>query len=192
MVHFWTSKTGPCLLLNPHLIKLSAEYGSKCLLVLANTDELGQIAHQFGVTSVLTVKFFCHGKVVHTIHGAEPDAAFHKVLRRFIARDVDIAHVRALESRRRGDSQAARMQLVEAALADPDNPRIPADLAKLLIADSEYRSAYDLLTALPLPRRDRGFRHDIGRRGLVALFDMLGTEHPLTARYRPLLTNAMN
>lgn len=259
MVHFWTSKAGPCLLLNPHLIKLAAEYGGKCLLVLANTDELGQIAHQFGVTSVLTVKFFCHGKVVQTIHGAESDAAFHKVLQRFIARDVDIAHVRALESQRRGDSQAARMQLVEAALADPDNPRIPADLAKLLIADSEYRSAYDLLTALPLPlrddaeigrllthldlilaaqdapspadlalrietdpndldaryrlvavrlvaddlenamaelleiaRRDRGFRHDIGRRRLVALFDMLGTEHPLTARYRPLLTNAMN
>ncbi len=45
---------------------------------------------------------------------------------------------------------------------------------------------------LEIARRDRGFRHDIGRRGLVALFDMLGTEHPLTARYRPLLTNAMN
>ncbi len=45
---------------------------------------------------------------------------------------------------------------------------------------------------LEIARRDRGFRHDIGRRGLVALFDMLGTEHPLTAHYRPLLTNAMN
>lgn len=259
MVHFWTPKAGPCMLLNPRLIKLVTEYGGKCLLVLANTDELGQIAHQYGVTSVPTVKFFRHGKVVHTIHGAEADAEFHKVLERFIARDVDVTHVRALESQRRGDFQAARMQLVEAALADPDNPRIPADLAKLLMSQSEYRPAHDLLATLPIALREdaeisrllthldfilaaqeappqaelmqriatnpddlearyqlaalqlvsdelesamaqlleiaqrgRGFRDGIGRRGLVALFDMLGTEHPLTARFRPLLVSALD
>ncbi len=259
MVHFWTPKAGPCMLLNPRLIKLVTEYGGKCLLVLANTDALGQIAHQHGVTSVPTVKFFRHGKVVHTIHGAEADAEFHKVLERFIARDVDVVHVRALEAQRRGDFQTARMQLVEAALADPANPRIPADLAKLLMSQSEYRPAHDLLAALPIAlredaeisrllthldfilaaqdappsteltqridanpddlearyqlaavllvsdelegamaqlleiaRRGRGFRDDIGRRGLVALFEMLGTEHPLTARFRPMLASALD
>lgn len=259
MVHFWTPKAGPCMLLNPRLIKLTTEYGGKCLLVLANTDELGQIAHQYAVTSVPTVKFFRHGKVVHTIHGAESDAAFHRVLSQFIARDEDVTHVRALEAQRRGDFQTARMQLVDAALDDPTNPRIPADLAKLLMSQGEYRPAHDLLKALPLAlrddaeigrllthldfilaaqdappseelirridadpadlearyqlaaaqlviddlesamahlleiaQRDRGFRHDIGRRGLVALFDMLGTEHVLTQRYRPLLVAALN
>lgn len=259
MVHFWTPKAGPCMLLNPRLIKLVTEYGGKCLLVLANTDELGQIAHQYGVTSVPTVKFFRHGKVVHTIHGAESDVAFHNVLARFIARDVDMVHVRALEAQRRGDFQTARMQLVDAALADPANPRIPADLAKLLMSQSEYRPAYDLLKSLTsalredaeisrllthldlilaaqdapplteltqrietnaddlearyqlaaarlvsdelenamaqlleIAQRGRGFHDDIGRRGLVALFDMLGTEHPLTARYRPLLLSALS
>ena len=259
MVHFWTPKAGPCMLLNPRLIKLVTEYGGKCLLVLANTDELGQIAHQYGVTSVPTVKFFRHGKVVHTIHGAEPDAVFHKVLAQFIARDVDVVHVRALESQRRGDLQAARMQLVDAALADPTNPRIPADLAKLLMSQSEYRPAHDLLKSLTVALRgdpeinrllthldfilvaqeappateliqridaspddlearyqlaavqlvsddlenamaqlleivqlERGFRDDIGRRGLLALFEMLGAEHPLTLRYRVLLVQALN
>ncbi len=259
MVHFWTPKAGPCMLLNPRLIKLVTEYSGKCLLVLVNTDELGQIAHQYSVTSVPTVKYFRHGKVVHTIHGAESDAAFHKVLERFIARDVDVVHVRALESQRRGDFQAARMQLVDAALADPTNPRIPADLAKLLMGQSEYRPAHDLLTALILSmredaeisrllthldfilaaqdaappaeltqriettpddlearyqlaatqlvsddlenamaqlleitQRERKFRDDIGRRGLVALFDMLGTEHALTKRFRPLLVSALH
>ena len=259
MVHFWTPKAGPCMLLNPRLIKLVTEYGGKCLLVLANTDELGQIAHQYGVTSVPTVKFFRHGKVVHTIHGAEPDAVFHKVLAQFIAREADVLHVRALESQRRGDLQDARMQLVEAALADPTNPRIPADLAKLLMSQSEYRPAQDLLKSLTIALREdpeinrllmhldfilaaqeappataliqridvspddlearyqlasvqlvsddlenamaqlleiaqraRGFRNDIGRRGLLALFEMLGAEHPLTLRYRVLLVQALN
>jgi len=259
LVHFWTPKAGPCMLLMPRLVKLSAEYSGKFLLVMVNTDELGQIARQYGVTSVPTVKFFRHGQVVHTIHGADPDAEFRKVLDRFIARDSDAIHVRALSSRQHGDEHAARTLLVEAALADPDNPRIPADLAKLLMSGGELQQAHDLLTALsptlredaeisrlithldfilaahtaPLPadllqriqddendlearyqlaavclvaddmdpamtelleivRRDRSFRQDIGRRGLVSLFDLLGAAHPLTAQYRPLLVNALH
>lgn len=259
MVHFWTPKAGPCMLLMPRLVKLTAEYSGKFLLVMVNTDELGHIARQYGVTSVPTVKFFRHGQVVHTTHGADPDAEFRKVLDRFIARDNDAIHVRALASQQRGDVQSARMLLVEAALADPDNPRIPADLAKLLMSGGELQQAHDLLTALPLAlredaeisrlishldfilaahaapppadlmqrieqnandlearyqlaaqclvaddmgtamaelleivHRDRGFRQDIGRRGLVSLFDLLGTAHPLTAQYRPLLVNALH
>ena len=82
LVHFWTPKAGPCMLLMPRLVKLAKEYGGKFLLVMVNTDELGHIARQYGVTSVPTVKFFRHGQVVHTIHGADPDAEFRKVLDR--------------------------------------------------------------------------------------------------------------
>jgi len=259
LAYFWTPKAGPCMMLMPRLSKLAEDYGGKFLLVLVNTDQLGQIAHQYGVTSVPTVKFFRNGQVVHTIHGAEPDATFHQALQRFIASDAEMAHVRALETQRRGDAEQARRQLAEAALEDPENPRIPADLAKSLMADGAYRQAYDLLFALPaalradaeierllthldfiltaqtapsvdelrqrlaaepldlaarhqlasvylladdlenamaelleIARQDRAFRQDIGRRGLVALFDMLGGAHPLTARYRPLLTSALS
>ena len=59
-------------------MQLATEYGGKFLLVLVNTDELGQVAHQFGVTSVPTVKFFRNGQVTHTIHGAESDSDFRK------------------------------------------------------------------------------------------------------------------
>lgn len=259
MVHFWTPKAGPCMLLMPRLVKLTTEYSGKFLLVMVNTDELGHIARQYGVTSVPTVKFFRHGQVVHTIHGADPDAEFRKVLDRFIARDNDAIHVRALTSQQRGDVQSARMLLVEAALADPDNPRIPADLAKLLMSGSELQQAHDLLTALPLAlredaeisrllthldlivaahhaapqaeleqrithdpgdlparyqlaalalvnddsetaiqqlleitRRDRSFKDDAGRRGLVSVFELLGSSHPLTQLYRSELVGALN
>ncbi len=259
MVHFWTPKAGPCMLLMPRLIKLATEYNGKFLLVMVNTDELGAVAREYNVTSVPTVKFFRHGQVVHTIHGADPDAEFRKVLDRFIARDGDALHVRALSSQQHGDAQAARILLVEAALADPENPRIPADLAKLLMSGGEMQQAHDLLTALsptlrddaeisrlithldfilaaqsaPPPaelvqriaqnpndlearyqlaavflvademdtamaelleivRRNRSFGQDIGRRGLVSLFDLLGATHPLTMQYRPQLVNALH
>jgi len=259
MVHFWTPKAGPCMLLMPRLVKLATEYNGKFLLVMANTDELGPIAREYNVTSVPTVKFFRHGQIVHTIHGAEPDAEFRKILDRFIARDSDTLHVRALTSQQHGDAQSARILLVEAALTDPDNPRIPADLAKLLMSGGEMQQAHDLLTALSpslredaeinrlithldfilaahsalppaelkqritqdtndlearyqlaaiflvaddmdsamaelleIARRDRGFRQDIGRRGLVSLFDLLGATHPLTMQYRPQLVHALH
>lgn len=258
LVYFWTPKAGPCMMLMPRLIQIAAEYGGKFLLVRVNTDALGPIAHQYSVTSVPTVKFFRNGQVMHTIHGAESDATFHQALARYIVREVDLAYAHALESQRRGDTEQARRQLAEAALADPDNPRLPADLAKLLMAEERYQTAYDLLCVLPQPlradaeidrllthldfiltaqaappvaelvqrtagaphdlvarhqlasqclvaddlenamaelleiaRRDRNFRQDIGRRGMVVLFDMLGGNHPLTARYRPLLTSAL-
>ena len=61
LVYFWTPKAGPCMLLMPRLVQLVEEFSGKFLLVLVNTDEAGQIAHQYGVTSVPTVKFFRNG-----------------------------------------------------------------------------------------------------------------------------------
>lgn len=43
---------------------------------------------------------------------------------------------------------------------------------------------------LEIAQRDSNFEQDIGRRGLVVLFDMLRGEHPLTARFRPWLVSA--
>ena len=62
------------------------------------------------MTSVPTVKNFRNGQVAHTIHGAESGSVFRKALERFIASDTELV----------------RMLLVEAALDDPENPRIPA------------------------------------------------------------------
>jgi len=258
LAYFWTPKAGPCMMLMPRLLKLAEDYSGKFLLVLVNTDELGQVARQYSVTSVPTVKFFRNGQVVHTIHGAESDATFHQVLQRFIASDAEVAHVRALEMQQRGDAEQARRQLAEAALEDPENPCIPADLAKSLMVEGAHQAAQDLLHALPpalradveidrllvhldfivtahsapatnilqqciaeapdnlaarhqlacvslvsddmeqamrelleIVRRDRAFRQDIGRRGLLVLFEMLGGAHPLTQRYRPLLTSVL-
>lgn len=258
LVYFWSPQAGPCMMLMPRLLKLADEYGGKFLLVLVNVDVLKQLAHEQAVNSIPTVKIFRNGKVVQTIHGAESDATFHAALQNFIARDAEVAHVRALQAQRSGDAEAARRQLAEAALENPDNPRIPADLAKSLMADGAYQQAQDLLRALPpalradaeidsllvhldfivtaqtapslpelqqriatepddlearhqlasvslvqdnleqamnalleIARRDRAFRQDIGRRGLLVLFEMLGGAHPLTQHYRPLLTSVL-
>lgn len=45
---------------------------------------------------------------------------------------------------------------------------------------------------LEIVRQDRAFHQEIGRRGLLTLFEMLGSANPLTSRYRPQLMSALN
>lgn len=155
LVHFWSPKAGPCLVLMPRLVRLASEYGGRFLLVMLNTDELGQIARQWGVTSVPTVKFFRRGQVVHTIHGAESDAVFRQAIEPHLARLSDRAHAEAVELFRRGEAERAYGLLAQAALEDPDNTRLPADLAKLMVLNGEHQRARDFLLTLPEPAASR-------------------------------------
>src|SRR3989339_895169 len=96
MVYYWSPRAGPCMKLMPRLIRLADEYCGKFLLVLLDTDKHGQMAKdEYGVTSVPTVKFFRHGKVVDTIHGAESDSEFRRIIGKFVTREASMAQLNA-------------------------------------------------------------------------------------------------
>lgn len=251
LVHFWTPKAGPCMILMPRLVKLATEYGGKFLLVMLNTDDLGRIAREFGVNSVPTVKFFRHGQVVHTVHGAESEQSFRDHLTRFIVKDSVNLYTQGLANHQAGQFEESKQLLAAAAVAEPENPMIPRDLAKLLWANGEHEQAINLLQSLPAALRaspelahlhahfslaqaadsapenldestiqaedaetrfqqaalklaqddmDAGlaclvkldadhpnFKNGLPRQALLALFDLLGNDHPLTRQYRASL-----
>lgn len=153
LVHFWTPKAGPCMILMPRLVKLATEYGGKFLLVMLNTDELGALARRLGVTSVPTVKFFRRGEVVETVHGAESENHFRQLLDRFILRDSANLYAQGLAAWQRSQTEDARRMLAAAAVDEPGNPVIPRDLAKLLWSDGEHEQALRLLESLPAELR---------------------------------------
>ena len=260
VVFYWSPRAGPCMKLMPRLIRLADEYCGKFLLVLLDTDEYGRLAkEEYGVTSVPTVKFFRHGKVAHTVHGAESDAEFRRVIDKFVPREASMAQANASRAyHQEGDLDQACALLAKAALDEPGNSRIALDLAKLLILKGDYSRAESVLQSLPLEareeaeistllvhagflrvaqgapeieilerdiaaepdkmvaryqmsaikllqndyagamdqlleivRRDRGFRVDAGRKGLIAIFNMLGHEDAMVETYRSLLTEAL-
>lgn len=156
LVHYWTPKAGPCLRLQPRLAALARAYGGRFLLVLANTDELGRIAREQGVSSVPTVKFYLGGEAVHTIRGAEPDGVFRAALARYIAMDDDGPRREALLAHRDGRTEEAISLLARAAVERPDDLGISADLAKLLILAEQPERALDLLATLPSEARRDG------------------------------------
>lgn len=60
-------------------------------------------------------------------------------------------------------------------------------LAAMQLGSADLENAMAQL--LEIAQRGRSFHNDIGRRGPGASFDMLGTEHPLIARYHSLLVS---
>lgn len=62
-------------------------------------------------------------------------------------------------------------------------------LSAIKALQGDYEGAMAQL--LEILRRDRGFRDDAGRKGLVAIFELLGGEGPLVNRYRGLMSSAL-
>ncbi len=58
------------------------------------------------------------------------------------------------------------------------------------VLNGQYEAAMQNL--LEIVRHDRKFRDDAGRKTLLMVFQLLGNNHALVKKYRPLLANALN
>jgi len=154
LVNYWSPKAGPCMMLMPRLVRLADEFGGRFLLIMLNTDELAQLARSHSVVSLPTIKVYRHGKVVDTLYGAESEDTLRSFIRKQFAGSTDTLLLNALSTHAQGDTASAVRLAAEAALADPQNARIPLDLAKLLVLQGRYAQADDLLQALPADVRD--------------------------------------
>ena len=72
----------------------------------------------------------------------------------------------------------------------PEDLQARYQLAAVLLAADDIAGALDAL--LFIARTDRSFRHDIGRLSMLALFELLGSQHALTRQFRPLLSESLH
>lgn len=109
----------------------------------------------------------------------------------------------ALQAQSEFASLVAHAEFLEAAAAAPAAEvlqqriaRDPGDLlaryqfCALALVHDDYEST--LAQLLAIVERDRCFMDDAGRRGMNAVFALLGRDHPLSQRYRGLLNNALH
>ena len=97
------------------------------------------------------------------------------------------AHLNLAETAR----QAPPLDELEARLAHhPDDLDAHYQRAARLLATDEFAGAMDEL--LLIARTDRSYRHDLGRTSLLALFELLGSAHPLTRQYRQALSESLH
>ena len=155
LVNYWAKGAGPCLRLWPILEKLAEDYSGKFLLVNINTDKEHQLAREYGVNSVPTVKIFVRGEVVEQVHGAESEQHFRHLIDRYVGRDSDVELAEAVNAYQQGEIEAAFEKMYSLILLDPENPRIIISLAKLLIREQRFQQAFELLEKTPLKDEDR-------------------------------------
>ena len=251
LANWWSPNAGPCLRLYPLLEKLCGEYAGRFLLVNVNAEEHKVLAREYGVTSLPLLMLFKGGESQQSVYGFQPEADLRRLLDRYTPRASDMLLAQAVRDFRQGDQDRALSRLMQIAIDDPANPRVPATTAKLLIGTGSLDEAQRVLQALPeamrnegdiatllahllflrlaaqapgrkllrhrlaadpndlaarqqlaaldlvddeyqdameqlleIMRRDPRFGDGAGRQGLLAVFRILGNEHPLVERYR--------
>ena len=104
------------------------------------------------------------------------------------------------EERKEADPLIARLKLQEggdqnvaalraAVKANPDDLEARFNLAQGLAARENYEEA--LAEFLTVVKTDRRFQDDGARKGMVQIFEVLGSDHPLTDRFRSELAAAL-
>lgn len=118
----------------------------------------------------------------------------HRLLDEVGDRARDGARVSALRAQlavlQNAPSAADAAQFETRLAADADDHEARLALANLLAARQDYANA--LAHSLQLVRRDRGFADDAGRRTMIQIFDLLGSDHDLVRQYRRELAAALN
>ena len=150
MVNYWAENAGPCLRLWPVLEKLANDYNGQFLLVNIDTGKEKQLAQDYGVNSVPTVKLFINGEVIDQIHGYDSPDSFKKMLDKYLARESDKDLAAAVAEYQNGNKESAFEQLNKLVFIDPENSRILLTYAKLLMKEHAYEQAYALLEKTPL------------------------------------------
>jgi len=258
LVDFWAPWCGPCQSLMPILTALAEEYSGQFVLAKVNIDEQQELAMQFGVRSVPTVKLYRHGEEVDQFMGVQPESEIRALLDRYVEKESDRIRASAREMAAEGRLDEAVALIEEGLAAEPANRDLKVALAQVQMQRHEYERAAELLQSLPpearsapeaaamlgrlefvkaveeapgeevleerlaeepgdsearyqlgarkvlagdyegameqlleLVKRDRTFGDDAGRKGLLKIFDILGGEGDLVARYRSKMFNIL-
>ena len=154
LVDFWAEWCGPCRMLTPILTKLVEEHGGRVLLAKVNTDQNQNLAMQFGIRSLPTVKLIKGGAIVDEFIGVLPEHAVRAFLEPHLPQAADETSTRVETLLAGGDTAAALDMLANAEREDPDNDSVKLQRAALQARTGAYTDARETLARLSAKGRE--------------------------------------
>ena len=149
VVDFWAPWCGPCQTLKPILEKLAEEYQGKFILAKVNSDENQNLAAQFGVRGIPSVKAVYNGTIINEFSGALPESAVREFLDNIIPNESELKRQEAMTNYDSGDVNAALALLDEAIRLDENNYIAKINKATLLYENQDMHNAKELIQQLP-------------------------------------------
>jgi putative thioredoxin len=166
VVDFWAEWCGPCHALAPVLEREVAARDGSLVLAKVDVDANPRLAGEYDIRGIPAVKAFRNGRVVREFVGAQSPQSVGAFLDEVLAPSP-------------GERLLAELR------ASGERPEL---LAALEAGDEER--ALELLLAEVRDESDAERRDEL-RRLMVALFDELGPEHPVSTRFRRQLAAAL-
>ena len=166
VVDFWADWCGPCHALAPVLEREVATRDGRLTLVKVDVDANPRLADEYGIRGIPAVKAFRDGRVVSEFVGAQSPPSVASFLDGLLAPSP-------------GERLLAELR------ESGERPELLAALER-----GDHESALELLLDEVRKEADPERRDELRRR-MVALFDELGVDDPLSVRYRRQLATAL-
>ena len=167
LVDFWADWCAPCRMLMPVLAALATEYSGKIQLVKVNTDQEPQLATEYGVRSLPTVKLFKGGQVVDEFMGVLPERAVREFIERYLDRPADHQIRVAAELAAAGQRDEA-IKLLAVTLAED----LKYDKTRLALAEEQLEAGYLVDARQTLNGVSDQIRFDAPFKSLIARLEL--------------------
>lgn len=136
------------------------------------------------------IRIDCAEVLISLGRGAEA-AALLDELKPLAAMEPRVQHLKAqLTFAGTGAETRTTTELENQIASAPDDLGARLQLAKSYVSKKQYEPALQQL--LEVVRTDRRFGDDAGRKTMLAVFELLGSDHPLTSQYRRQLAASLN
>lgn len=156
LVDFWAEWCQPCKMLSPILEKLIVDVQGTLRLAKVNIDQNPNLAVQYNVRSIPTVKAFINGQVVSEFVGMQPEAR----IRDFIGKltlpspvDLDIEKSQSLLLSHKWEEAEKTLRSILS--QKPESTSILLGLAKAMLAQNKPEEALSFLKNIPDSREMR-------------------------------------
>jgi len=153
LVDFWAEWCHPCKTLGPLLEKIVNEANGSLRLAKVNIDQNPNLAMQFNIRSIPTIKAFIEGQVTTELVGAQPEARLRELISNlFLLGPINLDLSKAQNLLLSQDWQKSELILRKVLEEKTDSPAAMLSLAKALLAQDQPGEAMELLESIPLVR----------------------------------------